>query len=177
MAGESGQNIIRYPPFTNEPELPASSVPGVIDVSALRALDGVLGRAGLNPTVLRFIVRAAAVSLTVSIAVDVLEYHQANLFSWHPVFITLGFVGLMSEGILLGAAFRALDGRERVAAIIRHALMQVGACIAIAIGFWAIYWNKVVSHVYNATVTSEHTGDLLLHAATPFTNSSQHVGQ
>lgn len=147
MAAASGQNIFRYPPFTSEPELPASSVPGVIDVSALRALDGALGRAGLNATVLRYIVRAAAVSLTVSIGLDVLAYHNSNLFSWHPVFITLGFVGLMSEGILLGTAFRSLDGRERVGAIIRHALMQVGACVAIAIGFLAIYFNKVVSHV------------------------------
>jgi hypothetical protein len=143
MAGASGQSIFRFPPFKDEPPPPASG-PGDSGFPMLRSLDAALVKAGVTTKMLHIIVRTLAVSLTVSVAVDIFTgRHGFELFSWHPVCITLGFVGLMSEGILLGTAFRSLDGPERVQAIIRHALMQLAACITIAIGFWAIYRNKV----------------------------------
>ena len=145
MAGANGESVLRYPPFTNasEPALPESHVPSVIDVAAFRSLDGVLGRAGISKEVLRYTVRTVAVVLTVSIAVDIITHQGRKLFTLHPVFITLGFAGLMSEGVLRGTAFRSLDGPERVQAISRHATVQTAACSSIAVGFWAIFQNKV----------------------------------
>ena len=43
----------------------------------------------------------------------------------HPLFMSIGYVLFMSEGLISGIMFRHLDGPPRVRAIWSHALMQV----------------------------------------------------
>lgn len=65
------------------------------------------------------------------------------LFAWHPVLMSAGFLGLMTEGILRAVAFRNLEGLQRVRAIQRHGWIQGAASACISLGFAAIYANKV----------------------------------
>jgi hypothetical protein len=58
----------------------------------------------------RFIIRNTAILLTISAIVDIFYVKGNVLFAWHPAFMTLGFVGLMSEAVLLAFAFRTLEG-------------------------------------------------------------------
>jgi hypothetical protein len=88
----------------------------------------------------RYTILALSVILTISICLDILD---GSLFSWHPVFMSLGFLTLMTQAVLMGWEFRGLDGAARSTAITRHALVQFAACICIGIGFWTIYQNKV----------------------------------
>ncbi|KAG1681103.1 hypothetical protein FOA52_015544 [Chlamydomonas sp. UWO 241] len=68
---------------------------------------------------------------------------DSSLFSWHPLFMSIGYVLFMTEGLLAAIMFRHLDGPERVAAIQSHAIMQIRALVCIVIGFVVIYQNKV----------------------------------
>ena len=91
------------------------------------------------------VVHVLAAAMAVSVAIDALN---GTLFSWHPTFMTLGFAGVMSEGILLAIYFRPMEpGPKRRAAIERHLYVQLAALGCIAIGFWAIWQNKVCLHV------------------------------
>lgn len=65
------------------------------------------------------------------------------LFSWHPSFMAIGFLGLMSEGILTSISFRNLEGNERLQKIWMHLSWQAAATACIIAGFWTIYENKV----------------------------------
>lgn len=65
------------------------------------------------------------------------------LFSWHPTFMLLGFLGFMTLGVVRSITFRKLDGSPRVKAIQIHAFLQVGAVLCITLGLAAIVANKV----------------------------------
>ncbi len=65
------------------------------------------------------------------------------LFPWHPLLMSAGFLGFMTEGISTALAFRHLEGGPRVRAIQRHGWVQVASTVCIALGFLVIYTNKV----------------------------------
>lgn len=75
---------------------------------------------------------------------------DGSLFSWHPVFMSLGYIIFMSEGLLAAIMFRSIDGAERVSAIQSHALLQLRAVLCICLGFGVIYRNKVRSSCESA---------------------------
>lgn len=82
--------------------------------------------------------------LTGSLCLSVLlDQYNGTLFCWHPMLMTVGFLGLMAEGVLLAIDFRPLDGPRRVRAIQVHALVQLTSAASIAGAFWAIWQNKV----------------------------------
>ena len=83
----------------------------------------------------------AVVALTV-LSLVVMQYN-GTLFSWHPVLMSVGFLGLMSEGVLTALKFRRLEGQHRVAAIQMHLYIQAAASVAVTLGFVAIARNKV----------------------------------
>lgn len=83
-------------------------------------------------------VSATLVSLSVAFTL-----YDGTLFGWHPLFMSLGFMLFMTEGLIGSVMFRQLDGPERVQAIWAHALMQGRAFVCILIGFVVIYQNKV----------------------------------
>lgn len=114
----------------------------VVTASSMRSEAGetTSAQTGRGTQVLRTLVRGSAVTLVVSIAADLFS---TTLFALHPIFISAGFLGFMSEGVLLAHSFRLVDGPDRVKAIWRHALTQLAACVSIAVGFGAIYLNKV----------------------------------
>jgi hypothetical protein len=87
-------------------------------------------------------VHLLACALCLSTAMDL---YNGSLFCWHPVLATLGFVGFMSEGMLIAVNFRHFEGPRRVLAIQIHACVQLAALASIAVGFWAIWQNKVRS--------------------------------
>lgn len=68
---------------------------------------------------------------------------DSTLFAFHPVFMSLGYVIFMAEGLIASIMFRHLEGPERVRAIEAHGFMQLRAITCIAIGFGVIYRNKV----------------------------------
>ena len=55
----------------------------------------------------------------------------------------IGYLLFMAEGLMSALYLRATDGPERVAGIQSHALLQIRASLAIAIGFGVIFKNKV----------------------------------
>lgn len=83
---------------------------------------------------------------------------DGSLFSWHPLFMSLGFLIFMSEGILGALSFRALDNQARVAAIIGHALMQVRAMVLVLLGFAVIFQNKRVHNKHHFMSTHSKWG-------------------
>eukprot|EP01024_Parvocaulis_polyphysoides_P059797 TRINITY_DN6483_c0_g1_i1.p1 TRINITY_DN6483_c0_g1~~TRINITY_DN6483_c0_g1_i1.p1 ORF type:complete len:219 (+),score=22.40 TRINITY_DN6483_c0_g1_i1:401-1057(+) len=85
-----------------------------------------------------------SVSLIVSVA-------NKTLFSWHPIFMTLGYVLFMTEGVISGIKFRRLDGKERVAAIYTHMMWQISAVASILIAFGVIYYNKNLTGKHHFT--------------------------
>ena len=85
--------------------------------------------------------RCLAVALAASIAFWLWD---GSRFSWHPTLMAVGFLGLMSEGVLASLRLRGIDaGPERVRGIQRHALIQAAALACAAGGLYAIYTNKV----------------------------------
>lgn len=90
---------------------------------------------------MKAIVRSTAIVLCISITADIFN---TTLFALHPICISLGFLGFMSEGVLLAHSFRSLEGTDRVKAIWQHVTMQVAAIASISIGFGSIYYNKVL---------------------------------
>lgn len=78
--------------------------------------------------------------LCLSVAMDI---YDGSLFSFHPISMTLGFVGLMSEGVLVASRFSRFEGGGRTRAIQTHALIQAAALVCIMLGFWTIWRNKV----------------------------------
>ena len=80
-----------------------------------------------------------------------LDAYNATLFCWHPIMMSLGFLGLMAEGILMAVNLRSVEGGHRVIAIQLHASVQALGIASIAIGFWAIWRNKV-RHSHRARI-------------------------
>ena len=68
--------------------------------------------------------------------------YAGELFAWHPLFMTLGFLGFMTEGILTAVRFRPNEGMARVVAISNHGLIQAGSAGCVGIGFYAIFRSK-----------------------------------
>lgn len=67
-----------------------------------------------------------------------------TLFAWHPVFMSIGYILFMAEGLISAVAFRNVEGQDRVKAIQSHALLQLRAVVCIILGFVVIYRNKVI---------------------------------
>lgn len=141
--------------------LPQSTRNPTVDATAPGSEDGLVTSAAdsRQTRLLRTVVRSAAIVLTISIAADIFN---TTLFALHPIFISLGFLGFMSEGVLLAHSFRLLDGPDRVKAIWQHAIMQVAACISIATGFGAIYLNKVLLRPECAVIATKDMSCLIL---------------
>lgn len=57
--------------------------------------------------------------------------------------MAVGFLGLMTEGILTSIGFRGLDGSDRLKRLWVHFVWQATAISCIFAGFWVIYANKV----------------------------------
>jgi cytochrome b-561 domain containing protein 2 len=80
-----------------------------------------------------------ATAVTIPLAI-----FNGTLFSWHPTLMSVGFLGLMGNGVLTAFKFRnVLESNARVKAIQKHALWQIAAVACIGGGFMAIYQNKV----------------------------------
>lgn len=94
---------------------------------------------------LKNMLHASVVLVSLSIG---LSCWSSSLFGWHPLFMSLGFLLFMSEGLISAVMFRHIDGPDRVRAIQSHALLQLRAVICIAIGFGVIYRNKVSGTVF-----------------------------
>ena len=56
---------------------------------------------------------------SLSIAAKLLSH---TLFSWHPAFISMGFLGLFGQGVLTSFAVRELSGTKRADMLTTHAL-------------------------------------------------------
>jgi Eukaryotic cytochrome b561 len=69
--------------------------------------------------------------------------YARDLFAWHPLLMTLGFLGFLREGVLAAHRFRTLEGAPRGTAIANHAWVQIAGLVCIAAGFATIYANKV----------------------------------
>jgi cytochrome b-561 domain-containing protein 2 len=67
----------------------------------------------------------------------------AELFPWHPVFMTVGFLGFMHQGIMKAYRLRSSDGTVRVAGLQAHLWIQLVAVSCTLLGFLIIYLNKV----------------------------------
>ena len=83
----------------------------------------------------------AAVAVTV-LSLVVMQF-DGTLFSYHPTAMSIGFLALMTEGVLSALRFRRLEGQQRVAAIQTHLYIQAVATVAVTLGFVAIARNKV----------------------------------
>lgn len=92
---------------------------------------------------LNILIHAAAILISLSIAFALFDN---TLFAWHPLFMSVGYLLFMTEGLMSAVVFRHMDGADRVRAIWAHALMQCRAVICIIIGFIVIYQNKVRCH-------------------------------
>ena len=90
---------------------------------------------------LPLLVRLLAAFVAISVPLTVLN---RKVFTWHPTFMAIGFVGLMSEGVLRSISFRPLEGSARTTAIQRHMWWQLAAVSCVVLGFLAIEANKVL---------------------------------
>lgn len=88
-------------------------------------------------------IQTLSVGCCVAMAMALLpSAYQGELFAWHPLMFTLGFVGFMTEGIMTAVRFRPNEGTTRVAAITNHALIQCASTACCCLGFYAIFHNK-----------------------------------
>ena len=78
--------------------------------------------------------------VTFSLCAFVLD---GSLFAWHPTFMSVGFLGLMTLGIVRSITFRKLDGKARVKAIQIHGFIQALASSCMFAGLGCIVQNKV----------------------------------
>ncbi|GFR82303.1 cytochrome b561 domain-containing protein 2 [Elysia marginata] len=69
-----------------------------------------------------------------------------GLFSWHPTLMTIGFTLLMTEGIVIfSRSSSLLPSWSRPDKAWLHAILMGGGMSAVSIGFWSIYYNKVLA--------------------------------
>lgn len=76
-----------------------------------------------------------------------LECHWTGACQRLPAQLPLcccSLAGFMTEGILAAVKFRNLDGGPRVLGIQNHLWIQVASTVCVALGFLAIFWNKVL---------------------------------
>lgn len=74
-----------------------------------------------------------------------LDVGLANIFSWHPIFMTTGFVLLMSEGLL--AYYRGdLVGQPRSKSRGNHAVLMLFSFGCVAFAFASIYIAHAKTH-------------------------------
>ena len=78
--------------------------------------------------------------IVLSLCIFVLD---GSLFSWHPFFMSLGFLSFMTMGVVRSVTFRLLDGKARTKAIQVHAVLQILALSCALAGLAAIVQNKV----------------------------------
>lgn len=71
------------------------------------------------------------------------KLYSRALFPWHPLFMGIGFLGFMCEGILMAYKARSLDGAPRLAVLQQHMKLQIVSTVCVVLGFSAIYMNKV----------------------------------
>lgn len=100
------------------------------------------GRAATSRLDLSRVMHILVILTSLSIAFSVFD---GTLFAWHPLFMSIGYLLFMAEGLMSALGFRMLDGPDRVAGINGHALLQIRATLAIILGFGVIYKNKVVT--------------------------------
>lgn len=75
-----------------------------------------------------------------SIAAKLLSH---TLFSWHPVFISIGYLGFFGQGVLTSFAVREQEGDERSRLLTAHALWQLGGVSFVSLGAWATWVSRV----------------------------------
>jgi cytochrome b-561 domain-containing protein 2 len=99
----------------------------------------------ITPTPSINFVQQLAILATIAISVAVLPgIYRGDLFSFHPLLMSIGFLGFMSEGILAAHRLRHnTDGATRVAGLQNHMWIQFTSTVCITLGFYAIYRNKV----------------------------------
>lgn len=91
-------------------------------------------------------IQTLSILCCITIIVAVLPgIYAGKLFPWHPVFMTIGFLGFMCEGITAAFKLRPTDGPPRVTALQNHMLVQLTATAFILLGFSVIYWNKMLN--------------------------------
>ena len=88
---------------------------------------------------------------------------DGSLFAWHPTFMLVGFVGVMTLGVVRSITFRKLDGKARVKAIQIHAFLQTFALSCMSGGLGCIVQNKVWC-VSSAPASHKHLSVRVLHS-------------
>jgi hypothetical protein len=83
-----------------------------------------------------------ALAFATSLSLAFLSFDK-SLFGWHPFTMSIAYLFIMAEGLLMAVDFRSLDGQERVGAINAHAAMQLRAVVLAGIGGAIIIANKV----------------------------------
>ncbi|KAK9833176.1 hypothetical protein WJX74_009411 [Apatococcus lobatus] len=58
--------------------------------------------------------------------------------------MSIGFLGLIGQGILTSHAASRLQGPERSRLLVQHALWQASGLVAVAGAFWAVYQSKEI---------------------------------
>lgn len=84
----------------------------------------------------------AGLVLFVSLIVSVLVRIPFNVFTFHPIFMTL-FIVLVTEGI---AVLQPTSGtEEKKKGLLYHALFQSASYLSVITGFSFIFYNKIIS--------------------------------
>ncbi|XP_018022790.1 transmembrane reductase CYB561D2 [Hyalella azteca] len=75
--------------------------------------------------------------------IGILAKPSSSLFSYHPAFMTLAFIGMLSSAVLLLNRDVKLSRRSKT---FLHWLLNGLAGIAAAVGFGSIYYNKELNN-------------------------------
>eukprot|EP00270_Netrium_digitus_P017396 TRINITY_DN6372_c0_g1_i1.p1 TRINITY_DN6372_c0_g1~~TRINITY_DN6372_c0_g1_i1.p1 ORF type:complete len:222 (-),score=47.10 TRINITY_DN6372_c0_g1_i1:198-863(-) len=95
-------------------------------------------------------------------ALVTLKFFNGSLFGYHPTLLSIGFLMLMGEGILISVQAK---GKQRKLYLKIHAIFQGAAAAAIAGGMWAIYQNKVLQHKLHLQTLHSRVGVAALAAS------------
>lgn len=85
---------------------------------------------------------ATGLALFVVLVLSVLVRLPVNVFTFHPLFITV-FIILATEGISLLQPTKTAE--EKKQGLKRHAIIQTGSYLSAIAGFSFIFYNKVIS--------------------------------
>jgi len=95
------------------------------------------------------LVELSTVAASVTAAVLVLSTWRTTgltvLFSYHPIFMSIGFLVMFTRGIQIGWRARDTDGTARVGALTNHMTTQVAGVACASVGFAVIYLNKYIN--------------------------------
>ncbi|CAG9460428.1 unnamed protein product [Pedinophyceae sp. YPF-701] len=86
---------------------------------------------------------ALGVGLSLGLVWWGMNVSQATLFAFHTLFMSVGLVLVMTEGVLRAMEARATHGPHRTAALKTHMALQLGAVVCLGAGFLTIFANKV----------------------------------